>query len=443
MPQESSTSPCQLHTTVSSSSVTATPDKKNIAEAFNKTLEKITNKINEVSLDMTPAGKQLPQNSCLKISPADSDRSESSGHSGESSGQTSSTSICEDSFEIKLEVLEEKPESDNTAPNSPLNSALDRFAPVALSQRKTISAQQKLMLPDSMRPSSRITSVPEKECVTPKALSRIRCVACIHGNPVAEFKKTVQSGVYSMATRLNEKTLASGNPEEATVLGSLSSVFPGGTETTRPVQPMTAVINRPQQVQFGELSKLAVAHNWPVVKLANKLMILQVSGLALPEDLQDRLSPFKKDDDDEADQDSEINNPVNQAPDATKPGGSSGINLLPSNLFNSPPAEFAGYQGQFNPFRDDHEAKADFLHNELKLAQAQLRATASTSRVHIVPPRPQPGSLQAFDVWNRLNERRNAEIGRPQNLQSSQQQRNLPNAPYFDQGNNPFFVKDF
>ncbi|CAG8493881.1 17208_t:CDS:10 [Acaulospora morrowiae] len=690
MPQESNTSQCQILATVSSSSVTATPDRKNIAEAFDKTLEKITNKINEVSLDTTPAGKQLPQNNSLKISPTDSERSESSGHSGESSGQTSSTSISEDFYESKvsgrstfdekslyirgqlvvgtcnkLKVLEEKPESDLTAPSSPVNSAFDRFASVSSSQRQTFSAQQKIALPGTMKPSSsRIISTQEKviqECITPKTSSRIRCVACIHGNillspcghrmcepcvhdlrtntvksscktysecifcetPVAEFKKIVQMGIYPTVPKHNERTLASEHPEE-TAARTLSLAFPGMTQTTtRPVQPMTAIANRPQQVQFGELSKLAVAHNWPVIpwdvslkeikaffsafKLPNaslyaqcihiimdrttgktlseayvelatladahravdtrnmkplkgrlvscmrssqedlmraifpkwkgefsgcdavvtadvlqssptvphvpyitreemnsllvvcrnyklhfsrkcaerpfeniisvlvkfpfhqgdlyttlqrdllfemlklaieslkihlskdyhridetllermmragimtpvfterqKLMILQVSGMALPEDLQDRLSPFKKDDD-EMDHDPEINNQVNSTPDATRPSGSSDTSLLPTNLLSSPHAEFVEYKGHFNPFRDDHEAKANFLHNELKLAQSQVRAATATvtSRVPITPPRPQLGTFQAFDVWNRLNERRNAEFGR-------------------------------
>ncbi|RHZ68230.1 hypothetical protein Glove_296g61 [Diversispora epigaea] len=196
----------------------------------------------------------------------------------------------------------------------------------------------------------------------------------------------------------------------------------------------------------------------PVFTERQKLMILQVSGMALPEDLQDRLSPFKKDDEDtdqELDVNNNNNNNHNHNNNLVDPISDSvqfsGINLLPSNLFNSPPAEFSQFKGPFDPFRDEREVKTNLLHNEIKLAQSQIKDVAS-SRFPMYSSQnshTQFGTFQAFDVWNRLNERRNAELGRinatPQNPppQPSLKQRNLkfPNIPYYDQGNNPFFVK--
>ncbi|CAG8539777.1 4534_t:CDS:10 [Diversispora eburnea] len=618
--------------TVSNSKETlVTPGKKNIAEAFDKALEKISSKINEASYDATPSGKQ-PQIDNLKISPTDSNKSESSGHSSELSGRTISTSISEDSIEnnktagksnfngkllyikdqFALEVLEEKSEKNTTAQTSPLSSTINKLASVSFSQTQATSSQQKSMMSNQINlinsQSSRIVTLKEKNPTqneNQKDSSQIRCMACIHGNillrpcshsssktysecvfcdtPVTEFKKISerqieqieQVGPYLMKPKLNELIQPIvRQSEEAVNFHPISWDFPGITQaTTRPVQSMAAVTNRPQQIQFGELSKLAIPHNWPVVKLTNipwdvslkeiktfftafklpsismyaqcihiimdrttgktlseayvelatladahravdtrnikplkgrlvscmrssqedlmraifpkwkgefsgcdavittemlqsapnvphvpfvtreemnsllvvcrnykfpfhqgdlyttlqrdllfemlklfterqKLMILQVSGMTLPEDLQDRLSPFKKDDED-TDQESDVNNNnlVNPISDSVQ---FSGINLLPSNLFNSPPAEFSQFKGPFDPFRDEREVKTNFLHNEIKLAQSQVK-TVTSSRFPMYSSQnshAQFGTFQAFDVWNRLNERRNAELGR-------------------------------
>ncbi|RHZ68248.1 hypothetical protein Glove_296g59 [Diversispora epigaea] len=339
MPQESNTLQVQSLPIVSNSKETlATPEKKNIAEAFDKALEKITSKINEVSYDATPSGK--PQIDNLKISPTDSNKSESSGHSGHSSelsGRTISTSISEDSIENnkiagksnfngkllyikdqfttgtfnKLEVLEEKSEKNTTAQTSPLTSTINKLASVSFSQTQATSSQQKSMMQNQINSinsqSSRIDTLQEKNPTlneNQKDSSQIRCMACIHGNillrpcshrmceacvhdlrtntvkssskrysecvfcdtPVTGFRKISerqfeqigQVGLYLMTPKSNE------------LIQPISWDFPGITqETTRPVQSMATIANRPQQIQFGELSKLAIPHNWPVVKLTN------------------------------------------------------------------------------------------------------------------------------------------------------------------------------
>ncbi len=83
---------------------------------------------------------------------------------------------------------------------------------------------------------------------------------------------------------------------EQVPFGSVSWVFPGimppnaqpGTKT------MTGVIaNRPQQTQFGDLSKLAVPHNWPVVKIINvnfKMSILYFNILIISTGIKQNFS---------------------------------------------------------------------------------------------------------------------------------------------------------
>ncbi|CAG8794176.1 2279_t:CDS:10 [Gigaspora margarita] len=330
-----------------------TADKNDIAKAFDKALDEITKHINEgepkkksnqkikcvlVSVS-TPIGKQ-PQNNNLKISPADSDKSASSGHSSQSSGQTSSTSITEESIEIKvlgkfrndgrpflpfnvhfkdplsrLETVEENPEEGRTAPSSPIASSFDLIMPISLPQTHSVASRKSLMSNLIKPPTVKVVSTQgkaEHDYVIPKTSSRTSCIACIHGNvllkpcghrmcescvhilrsntvkssfktysecilcktPVAEFvtfsgkKESQGDNISPVKTNVNIQFMQ--NTVEEDTLRPLSWGFPGMTPlTTRPVQAMASVTNRPQQIQFGELSKLATAFNWPVIKLTN------------------------------------------------------------------------------------------------------------------------------------------------------------------------------
>ncbi|KAF0455593.1 nucleotide-binding, alpha-beta plait [Gigaspora margarita] len=314
-----------------------TADKNDIAKAFDKALDEITKHINEVSVS-TPIGKQ-PQNNNLKISPADSDKSASSGHSSQSSGQTSSTSITEESIEIKvlgkfrndgrplpfnvhfkdplsrLETVEENPEEGRTAPSSPIASSFDLIMPISLPQTHSVASRKSLMSNLIKPPTVKVVSTQgkaEHDYVIPKTSSRTSCIACIHGNvllkpcghrmcescvhilrsntvkssfktysecilcktPVAEFvtfsgkKESQGDNISPVKTNVNIQFMQ--NTVEEDTLRPLSWGFSGMTPlTTRPVQAMASVTNRPQQIQFGELSKLATAFNWPVIKLTN------------------------------------------------------------------------------------------------------------------------------------------------------------------------------
>ncbi|CAG8577342.1 889_t:CDS:10 [Dentiscutata erythropus] len=179
---------------------------------------------------------------------------------------------------------------------------------------------------------------------------------------------------------------------------------------------------RPFENIISVLVKMRAGIMTPVFTERQKLMILQVSGMTLPADLQDRLTPFKKD---ETEQGSETHNQVD--PTLITNMSTDNINLIPSSLFHSSPVEFPEYKGIFDPFRDDRELRATFLQNE---------------------SRPQLGAFRAFDVWNRLNEYRNMEF--VSNINTSNQiqplptqQRNVLNRLHTDHGKNPFFVKDF
>ncbi|CAG8595347.1 18297_t:CDS:2, partial [Racocetra persica] len=334
MYQEQNSLQEETPTTIPKRSAMISVDKNDIAKAFDKALDEISKHINEGVSVSTPIGKQ-PQNNNLKISPADSDKSASSGHSSQSSGQTSSTSITEESIEIKasgkfrndgrplpfnihlkdslsrLETVDENPEEGRTAPSSPIASPFDQIMPVSLPQTHSVSSRQSLMSNLIKPPTVKVVSTQGKaahDYVIPKTSSRTSCIACIHGNvllkpcghrmcescvhilrsntvkssfktysecilcktPVAEFvtfsgKKESQSGNISPAkTNMNIQFMQ--NITEDDALRPLSWVFPNMTPlTTRPVQAMASVTNRPQQIQFGELSKLATAFNWPVI----------------------------------------------------------------------------------------------------------------------------------------------------------------------------------
>ncbi|GES78263.1 hypothetical protein GLOIN_2v1836658 [Rhizophagus clarus] len=192
----------------------------------------------------------------------------------------------------------------------------------------------------------------------------------------------------------------------------------------------------------------------PVFTERQKLVILQVSNLTLPEDLQDTFCPYKKDDM------SEQNHVKPQpSPISSSISVSVGLNLLPSGLFATKQGELShGYKGGFDPFKDDHETRTNYLHEELKLAQAHVKTVASNT--HIAIPSVHPSRfapMQAFDVWKRLNEQRNKDIrrrsyfmnpkGRQQIISSSApsyQPRDLPTQQCVDKSINvnPFFVKN-
>ncbi|CAG8493795.1 14224_t:CDS:10 [Cetraspora pellucida] len=350
MYQEQNSSQEETPTTIPKRSTMVTADKNDIAKAFDKALDEISKHINEGVSVSTPIGKQ-PQNNNLKISPADSDKSASSGHSSQSSGQTSSTSITEESIEIKasgkfrndgrplpfnihfkdslsrLETVDENPEEGRTAPSSPIASPFDQIMPVSLPQTHSVSSRQSLMSNLIKPPTVKVVSSQGKaahDYIIPKTSSRTSCIACIHGNvllkpcghrmcescvhilrsntvkssfktysecilcktPVAEFvtfsgKKECQGGNISPAkTNMNIQFMQ--NIAEEDALRPLSWVFPSMAPlTTRPVQAMASVTNRPQQIQFGELSKLATAFNWPVVKLTNEIKTF-LSAFKLP-----------------------------------------------------------------------------------------------------------------------------------------------------------------
>ncbi|CAB4493008.1 unnamed protein product [Rhizophagus irregularis] len=215
----------------------------------------------------------------------------------------------------------------------------------------------------------------------------------------------------------------------------------------------------------------------PVFTERQKLVILQVSNLTLPEDLQDRVCPYKKDDALEQYHTKTVYNylllsfnifnnnefiPFIHFKKQPNPISSSisvsvGLNLLPSGLFDANHSELSReYKGGFDPFKDDYEMRMNYLHKELKLAQAHVKTVANnTPHIAISPPiHPSRfAPMQAFDVWKRLNEQRNRDIRRRshfmnptgrQQIIPSYQPRSLPTQQYFDKSinANPFFVKD-
>jgi hypothetical protein len=63
------------------------------------------------------------------------------------------------------------------------------------------------------------------------------------------------------------------NVPEQIPFGPVSWVFPGITLPNAPLGVQTtAGTYRTQQIQFEELSKLAVPHKWSVVKLTNVIL---------------------------------------------------------------------------------------------------------------------------------------------------------------------------
>ncbi|RIA94493.1 hypothetical protein C1645_864949 [Glomus cerebriforme] len=213
----------------------------------------------------------------------------------------------------------------------------------------------------------------------------------------------------------------------------------------------------------------------PVFTERQKLVILQVSNLTLPEDLQDRLCPYKNDELEQTYLKKNLfpfytfkkqSNPISSTISV-----SVGLNLLPSGLFDTKPSEPSRkYKGGFNPFNDDNETRMRYLHKELKLAQAHVKTVAANTSHITIPPPIYPSRfapIQAFDVWKRLNEQQNRDLRSlakraqiiPQNGRShfmnpaerqqyiptpapSYQPQSLPIQQYFDKGTNPFFVKD-
>lgn len=124
----------------------------------------------------------------------------------------------------------------------------------------------------------------------------------------------------------------------------------------------------------------------PVFTERQKLVILQVSNLTLPEDLQDRVCPYKKDDALEQYHTKTVYNYLllsfnifnnNEFPfihfkKQPNPISSSisvsvGLNLLPSGLFDANHSELSReYNGGFDPFKDDYEMRMNYLHKECR-----------------------------------------------------------------------------
>ncbi|CAG8668112.1 2620_t:CDS:10, partial [Funneliformis mosseae] len=208
----------------------------------------------------------------------------------------------------------------------------------------------------------------------------------------------------------------------------------------------------------------------PVFTERQKSMILQVSNMKLPEDLQEHLFPYQKDEELRQNGKDYTQNQPDQTSSAIS--DSVGLNLLPSGLLDVKLNESSvEYKDELDPFKTDYKTKANFLHKELKLAQSQIKtAVANIPRINIPtfnhPQTPRNGPIQAFDVWNRLNERRYKDLGgfaigrsqiMPQNRKPhfmsptgrqqivpspalSHQPWSLPIQQYLD--DNPFFVKD-
>jgi hypothetical protein len=85
--------------------------------------------------------------------------------------------------------------------------------------------------------------------------------------------KTISSiplggGFFPTSSSFHEKTQTA-HP------GPISWIFPGITPPSAPLEIQTvtgAIVHKTQQIHFGELSKLAVPYNWPVVKLSNVIL---------------------------------------------------------------------------------------------------------------------------------------------------------------------------
>nr|CAG8451092.1 11275_t:CDS:10 [Entrophospora candida] len=171
----------------------------------------------------------------------------------------------------------------------------------------------------------------------------------------------------------------------------------------------------------------------PVFTERQKLMVLHVSGLSLPEDLQGCMPPFKKEDElDHSPMPSSMQNPL--AFSTHRP-----LNPSPQHYFKLSPYPFkqAQYPTSFvSPIQPQKPS--------LKPTQYPLQPSP-----HLLPPSVTAVHHRSFGAFNECdpptNEQRNIEsessiTRRIKKIFEENRERNMPNLRYFDQGNNPFFV---
>ncbi|CAJ0651129.1 1104_t:CDS:2 [Entrophospora sp. SA101] len=172
----------------------------------------------------------------------------------------------------------------------------------------------------------------------------------------------------------------------------------------------------------------------PVFTERQKLMVLHVSGLSLPEDLQGCMPPFKKEDElDHSPMPSSMQNPL--AFSTHRP-----LNPSSQHYFKlSPyPLKQAQYPTSFvSPIQPQKPS--------LKPTQYPLQPSP-----HHLPPSVTAVHHRSFDAFNECdpptNEQRNIEsesfiTRRIKKIFEENREINMPNLRYFDQGNNnPFFV---
>ncbi|CAI2178111.1 11515_t:CDS:2, partial [Funneliformis geosporum] len=302
-----------------SSSVMKT-DKKNRDE-INLSIEQLCDNLNEASFIMTPHGKHPQNKKDKEVSPANSEDSTSSGHSSRSSDQTSSTLLSENSLYENKFMEDTKLNGNSFYYNGRYSQSKIMKDDIRLHQSSPITyLTDEVMLHTRSVESTMQGKVP-KEFVIPQTNPRSACITCIYGNillkpcghrmcescvkqlrcntvtnsfktyseckhcgkAIAEFK-TISSiplggGFFPTPLSSCDVTQITNNVQssvqnvpEQVPFGSVSWVFPGITPSNAPpgMQSMTGVIaNRSQQIQFGDLSKLAVPHKWPVVKITN------------------------------------------------------------------------------------------------------------------------------------------------------------------------------
>ncbi|CAJ0879507.1 2907_t:CDS:10 [Entrophospora sp. SA101] len=201
-------------------------------------------KFEKASITQTPNPKQPKKNTEDKVSPTNSDISSSSGHSSQSSDQTTSTITSEDSLESSddkttkgasqnpsIASVYDKIFSPSTASNN--NSNNKKFQPC------TSISQPYLFSPHPIRPpnaASRLERIVKREQPIPM---RYDCIPCINGNVI--LKPCDHSS----------------NNNPATVKLPLQ------------LQQSQQSNQQLQNYQLNELTKLAIPYNWPVVRLSN------------------------------------------------------------------------------------------------------------------------------------------------------------------------------
>ncbi|CAG8604092.1 707_t:CDS:10 [Ambispora gerdemannii] len=195
----------------------------------------------------------------------------------------------------------------------------------------------------------------------------------------------------------------------------------------------------------------------PVFTERQKLMIVQVTGLEIPTDLHDRLTPLRKEDEEKEAQipDNTLEN-VNSSSTTFMPSSNKIFQSSPK--YKSPPREYIPkYNGVFDPFRDDHEIKPTLYRDA---PQSSSTSSAPSFNSYLLPNPQSPssflyGAFQPFYPGTDFLNRSKQIWGWPKQVNmssssttertttSSLQQLNRDQSLYFDTGNNPFFVKDF